>query len=245
MNEEGPVGAVELYVMGASMRTLHGQIVRRDGEELWVSLDGGALHSGEAVCLQTDSEAPWLYGKVLERESIPGPSVSPSETPVSAVGTVDCVKIHIDGTHTPDRREFSRVWGPLHLRFQVTTDQGHELASLRWLRHGQGIGRAWLRPPMFMDFSGSGARFEVRDELPCKPNDRLLVGLRVPGDDSEHRLTARVVRSLQDDTQVAIHFLECSPGAISALVDFAERIQEQMVELLGEPDVEGSVEGLD
>ena len=201
------------------MRSLQGRIVRHDGDVVWVQLGGGALAEGEAVCLQTGHSAPWLYGKVVGDDD-PG------------------VKIAIDGTHTPDRREFSRVWGPLHLRYQVSNDEGFELASLRWLRNGQGVGPRWSRPPMFMDFSGSGARFEVRGKADCAAEDRLLIGIRIPGDETEHRLTARVVRLLENDTQVAIHFMEASDGAVSALVDFAERIQEQLVELLGEPDGE-------
>lgn len=226
MDEEGPVGrAVDLYVMGAAMRSLQGRIVRHDDNDsvLWVELGGGALEEGEAVCLQTENSAPWLYGKVL------GP-----DTPG--------IKIFIDGSHSPDRREFSRVWGPLHLRYQVTTPEAYELAALRWLRHGQGIGPRWQRPPMFMDFSGSGARFEVRGEPDCEADDHLLIGVRIPGEEREYRLTGRVVRLLDNDTQVAIHFMEASDGAVQAMVDFAERIQEQLVELLGEVGEEGGEE---
>ena len=211
--------AVDLYVMGAAMRSLKVRIVRHDDNLVWVQLGDGDLKEGEAVCLQTGTSAPWLYGKVIGDDT-PG------------------VKIHIDGTHTPDRREFSRVWGPLHLRYQVSSEEGFELASLRWLRHGQGVGARWSRTPMFMDFSGSGARYEARGAVDCQPEDRLLVGIRIPGDETEHRLTARVVRLLESDTQVAIHFEDASDGAIAALVDFAERIQEQLVELLGEPELE-------
>jgi len=207
--------AVDLYVMGAMMRSMPGTIVRKDGAELWVDVTDGALDDGEAVCLQTGSDSPWLYGKVIRNDTI---------------GVV----IHVDGTHSPDRREFSRVWGPLHMRFQVCTN-GYELAARRWLKQGEGVGVRWQRPPLFMDFSGSGARFEDRDDLSLEADDRLLVGLRVPGDQPEHRLTARVVRRLDGD-QLAIHFLESTPGTIAGLVDFAEKIQEQLVELLGDDD---------
>ncbi|MEN0062016.1 MAG: PilZ domain-containing protein [Myxococcota bacterium] len=209
--------AVDLYVMGAAMRSLPGRIVRRDGPELWVAVFDGRLEDGEAVCLQSETSAPWLYGKVKGVES----------------DGAFC--IHIDGSHTPDRREFSRVWGPLNLRFQALDDDGYELASLRWLRKGEGIGPRWQRPPMFMDFSGSGARFETRGVEPAEPDQRLLVGIQIPGDMEEHRFTARAVRTLNHDSQLAIHFLEANEGAIAALVDFAERIQEQLVDLLGDP----------
>lgn len=215
--------AVDLYVMGAMMRSMPGIILRQDGAELWVDVNQGTLADGEAVCLQTGANNPWLYGKVVRND------------PTG-------VLIHVDGTHSPDRREFSRVWGPLHVRFQVCT-AGFELASRRWLRAGEGVGPRWQRPPLFMDFSGSGARFEARGDLECEADDRLLVGVHVPGDPTEHRLTARVVRRLDGD-QVAIHFLESTPGAIAGLVDFAEKIQEQLVELLGDDD-DGDSEGDD
>ncbi len=220
--------AVDLYVMGAAMRSLPGRIVRHEGEQLWVVLNQGLLESGEAVCLQTSNSAPWLYGKVVGNEE-------------------EGVVIHIDGSHTPDRREFSRVWGPLHLRFQVVGEEGFELAERRWLRNAQGIGPKWQHPPMFMDFSGSGARFDVRGRMECQPDDRLLVGVRVPGDGPEHRLTARVVRFLENNTQLAIHFIESTDGAIATVVGFAERIQEQMVELLGDggDDVFDDLDSLD
>ncbi len=210
--------AVDLYVMGAAMRSLPGRIVRRDGSHLYVSVLDGRLEDGEAVCLQSETSAPWLYGKVKGAE---------------ADGAF-C--IHIDGSHTPDRREFSRVWGPLNLRFQTVDETGYELASLRWLRKGEGIGPRWQRPPMFMDFSGSGARFETRGITLADPDQRLLVGIQIPGDMAEHRFTARTVRMLNNDSQLAIQFLEANDGAVAALVDFAERIQEQLVDLLGEED---------
>ncbi len=209
--------AVDLYVMGAAMRSLRGSVVRHEGSDLWVEVEDGRLEAGEAVCLQTSTSAPWLYGKVIGTETL---------------GT----RVHIDGTHTPDRREFSRVWGPLHLRYQVSSEQGFELASLRWLRNAQGVGSQWRRPPMFMDFSGSGVRFESRGKSELRAGDSLLIGVRIPGDDVEHRVTAKVVRLLEQGTQVAIQFVNCSEGAVSALVEFAERIQEQLVELLGESD---------
>ncbi|MEO0599852.1 MAG: PilZ domain-containing protein [Myxococcota bacterium] len=202
------------------MRSLPGRIVRRDGSNLYVSVVEGRLEDGEAVCLQSETSAPWLYGKVKGSE---------------ADGAF-C--IHIDGSHTPDRREFSRVWGPLNLRFQSVDEPGYELASLRWLRKGEGIGPRWQRPPMFMDFSGSGARFETRGVTLVDPDQRLLVGIQIPGDMAEHRFTARTVRSLNHDSQLAIQFLEANDGAVAALVDFAERIQEQLVDLLGEDDTD-------
>jgi len=210
--------AVDLYVMGAAMRSLPGRIVRRDGPNLYVAVLDGRLEDGEAVCLQSEASAPWLYGKV-HGEGLEGE-----------------ICIHIDGSHTPDRREFSRVWGPLNLRFQAVDETGYELASLRWLRKGEGIGPRWQRPPMFMDFSGSGARFETRGVTVADPDQRLLVGIQIPGDMAEHRFTARAVRTLNHDSQLAIQFLEANDGAVAALVDFAERIQEQLVDLLGEDD---------
>ena len=183
---EDPMGtAVDLYVMGAAMRSVPGRILRQEGQELTVSLQGGSLDRGEAVCLQPVRDGPWLYGRV-ER---PGD------------GERQMV-IHVDVTRTPDMREFPRVWGPLKLRYQVVPPHQAELAGRRWLKAGWGIEPRWLRPSLFMDFSASGARFEI-PEPGCDADDHLLVGVKVPGETIEHRFVARVVRNLYSSKQKA------------------------------------------
>jgi hypothetical protein len=230
MDEETTKGGgmgttVDLYVMGDSMRSVPAIILKREDDQLLISLaEGGAVEYGEAVCLQPGPSDSWVYGKVVRADD-------------------GSIVIRVDGSHTPDRREFSRVWGPLRLRYQVVRE-GFELAAMRWLRQGEGLGEAWEHPRLFMDFSGSGARFEVGEEVPLGADDNILVGVRVPDDEAEYRFTATVVRRLEGD-QIAINFLETAPGAIAALVAFAEKIQERLLGLIGEDLVDEDDDGDD
>ena len=147
----------------------------------------------------------------------------------------DGVAVQVLGHHRPDRREFARAWGPVHVRYQVVSEEGYELASRRWLEKGDGLARRWIQPDLFMNFSGSGLRFQGAEGIAA--GDRVLVGVRVPGDEREHRLTAAVIRASDDaEHATALHFLQASEGAIMALVMFAERIQEQALDELGDLD---------
>jgi hypothetical protein len=210
--------AVDLYVMGAVMRSVPGRIVRQEGQELTVSLGDGSLDEGEAVCLQPQRDGPWLYGRV-ERAGEGGRHLI----------------IHVDVSRPSDMREYPRVWGPLKLRYQTVPAHQAELAGRRWLKAASGVEPRWLRPALFMDFSGSGARFEI-PEPGCDADDRLLVGVKIPGESVEHRFVARVVRHLVEEGQLAIQFLDGTEDAFNAIVEFAERIQDQQLEAIGEID---------
>jgi hypothetical protein len=216
--EEDMGPAVDLYVMGAEMRSVPGRIVRQEGHELTIALRSGTLDEGEAVCLQPVRDGPWLYGRVDRR------------------GEKDKHRvIHVDVQRTPDQREYPRVWGPLKLRYQVVPAHQIELAGRRWLKTGAALEPRWLRPALFMDFSGSGARFDIPDPK-CDADDRLLIGVKVPGDNTEHRFVARVVRHLPEQNQLAVQFLDGTEDAFNAIVEFADRIQEQQLAALGESE---------
>jgi hypothetical protein len=121
------------------------------------------------------------------------------------------------------------------MRYQAVPEHQAELAGRRWLKTGAGVEPKWMRPALFMDFSGSGARFEIPDPG-CDADDRLLVGVKVPGGSVEHRFVARVVRHLAEQEQLAIQFLDGTEDAFNAVVEFAERIQEQQLEAIGEQE---------
>ena len=210
--------AVDLYVMGAAMRSVPGRIVRQEGQELTVDLGDGSLGGGEAVYLQPVKDGPWLFGHV------------------SPVGNDRRqVLIHVDETKSTDLREYPRVAGPLKLRYQAVPAHQAELAGRRWLQSASGIGPRWLRPDTFVDFSASGARFRI-DEPGCDANDRLLVGVKIPGESVEHRFVARVVRHLVEEAQVAIQFLDGTEAGFNAIVEFADRIHDLQLEELSETD---------
>ena len=204
--------AVEVFVMGGGIRSLPAVVIERDDDMVRLRVEG--LSEGTAVFFQNDDPGPWLWGRVLEASG-------------------DGVMVQVLGHHRPDRREFARAWGPVHVRYQTISEEGYELAAKRWLERGDGVARRWVQPDLFMNFSGSGLRFDGAEAV--QPGDRALVGVRVPGDDREHRLTAVVVAgSGEADATTALHFLQASEGAIMALVEFAERIQEQALD-----DLEG------
>lgn len=198
--------AIDLFVMGGGIRSLPAIIVHREGDVLKLRVQG--LAEGAAVFFQSADPEPWVYGRVTGADE-------------------DGVIIQIQGHHRPDRREFARAWGPVHVRYQVVDEESYELAARRWLTKGEGIERRWIQPELFMNFSGSGLRFDGGQEV--GQGDRVLVGVRVPNDDREHRLTAEVVQA-SSEADTALHFLQASEGAIMALVHFAERIQEQSLE---------------
>ena len=208
MGDEDVGTAIDLFVMGSGIRSMPAWVLGREGDQLKLRVQG--LSQGTAVFFQTNEPEPWVYGRVVASDA-------------------DGVYIEIQGHHRPDRREFARAWGPVHVRYQVVDAEGYELSARRWIRQGEGVGRRWIQPELFMNFSGSGLRFDGGQEV--SSGDRVLVGIRIPDDPREHRLTAEVVQA-DDGADTALRFLEASDGAVMGLVSFAERIQEQALDEL-------------
>jgi hypothetical protein len=207
---------VEVFVMGGGMTALPGTLLHNDDDVARLQLGGVA--EGQSVFFQPDSPGPWVFGRVAEVDG-------------------DEVEVAIQGHHRPDRREFARAWGPVHVRYQAVDSSSYELAGRRWLQMGQGVERKWYQPELFMNFSGSGLRFDGGEGIAT--GDMVLVGCRVPGDEREHRFTASVIRVASDEEGgSALHFLEATEGARMALVHFAERIQEQALDELGDLDLD-------
>ena len=207
---------LEVFVMGGGMQALPGVLHAADDHMAVLEVEG--VSEGLSVFFQPDSPGPWVFGRVVKAEG-------------------GRVEVEVQGHHRPDRREFARAWGPVHVRYQVVPSDGYELAAKRWLQTGEGVERRWLQPDLFMNFSGSGLRFDGGTGIAA--GDVALVGCRVPGDEREHRFTASVIRVSSDDEQgSALHFLDATEGARMALVHFAERIQEQALDELGDFDDE-------
>jgi hypothetical protein len=151
---------------------------------------------------------------------------------------VDGPHLHVAVTRRleHDRRAFPRLYGGVRLRYAVAP------ASLR----AEGLGRwaaapeqaEWHAPDPFMEFSGSGLRFE--DRARCAEGDYLLVEWQVPPFDRTWRSLTQVVRvepipeeerpwEAGPDTpthRVAVHFLDLPSPAVQALLQFTERLQE-------------------
>jgi hypothetical protein len=215
---------VELVMMGASAALVSGVVVSEDSDE--VVVDGiPEVSDGTAVCVRAISDEPWVYGR--------------------STSWVDKkLTIEVRGSSAPDRREFSRVYGALKVRYLVHKGEGAELASRRWLTNGDALSDTWHEPDPFMDFSGSGLKFHHNDV--SAPGDLLLLELYPPGAKQVHRATALVVRvdPIPEDEKdeepfsdgaeipthcVAVHFDYVGPAAIDDLVRFAERIQEALL----------------
>jgi hypothetical protein len=98
----------------------------------------------------------------------------------------------------------------------------------------------WWEPDPFMDFSGSGLKFE--DRLHCEAGDLVLLELSIPPAETLWRATARVVRvepieregvedadpatgDREPTHRVAIEFIDLPQEAAEALAAFTLKIQ--------------------
>lgn len=146
----------------------------------------------------------------------------------------------------PDKRSFPRMYGGIHLRYRVLAPGETEKDFAAWLAGADLQGRegGWREPDPFMDFSGTGLRFE--DELHCGQDDHVLIELRLPAAEHAWRTAARVVRvdPIRPDDwkrgeeadqeqarthQIAVEFIDLPADATEALTEFAMRIQEALL----------------
>ena len=213
---------VEMMVLGDEATLISAFVVTNEDGRLTLRPDR-PVASGASVCVRS-AEDGWAYGRVV--------SVEPD------------VVVEVRGTTRSDRREFFRVEGSIHCKYQVLKGPGHELARERWIQHGIAADVTWLTPDPFMDFSASGLKFQHTET--CAADDVLLLEVGIPGTDKTYRTTAHVVRLFQLSEEerdelalaggtgsathaVAIHFLEIAPEAIEALVMWTESIQESLL----------------
>jgi hypothetical protein len=163
------------------------------------------------------------------------------------------LRVETERVVPPDKRSFPRMYGGIYVRYRVlAAGEGEEDASA-WVAGGDpaGEGGAWREPDPFMDFSGTGLRFE--DQLHCKTEDRMLIELKLPSSEDLWRATARVVRVdpiRRDDLegqkedggevapshQIAVEFMELPTEATEALTAFAMRIQDALLKTEGSGD---------
>jgi len=138
------------------------------------------------------------------------------------------------------------MYGGIHVRYRVLAAGEGEEAASAWAAGGDapGEGGAWREPDPFMDFSGTGLRFE--DQLHCKREDRMIIELRLPSSEDLWRATARVVRvdTLRTEDfeargeqkpvsapthQIAVQFVDLPADATEALTAFGMRIQDALL----------------
>jgi hypothetical protein len=180
---------------------------------------------GTAVGISSSDLMNWVQGEVTEVEG-------------------DVIQIAVRSEIPADRRDYSRTYGGIDLRYQVIPRQQVELISRRWMATGKSTSDTWFKPDPFMDFSASGLKFH--DNERCTAGDQLLVEFRVPGSPVVHRATAHVIRVLPIPTDemdnepfeiggiipscmIATHFLQLDAASIIALIQFSDRIREAAV----------------
>lgn len=217
-----PKQHVEMMVIGEEATLVNAFVVADEDGQLTLRPDR-PVPDGASVCVRSDTEG-WAYGRA------------------QVVGTD--VVVTVRGTARSDQREFFRVQGAIHCRYQIMRGEDSELARRRWKQHGTAPSDAWREPEPYMDFSASGLAFY--DGEACAEEDILLLEIGVPEKPERYRTSARVVRliPLSDEERaeldakgraagaiqtVAIHFLDIEPDAIEALVAFTETIQETYI----------------
>jgi len=164
-------------------------------------------------------------------------------TELRVVGTIGLVQnnlIHVESSTLVrrDKRIFPRTYGGIRLRYLVVP----EAAVPAWLEHGKAPEGTWVEPDPFMDFSGSGLKFEGQED--CKAEDVLLLELRIPLSEEAFRASARVVRLFPippeeagerdpdqpiSTHQIAVHFEILPPEAVEALMAFTLRVQDALI----------------
>ena len=180
---------------------------------------------GTAVGISSSDLSHWVQGEVTDVEG-------------------DVIQIAVRSEIPADRRDYSRTYGGLDLRYQIVPQQEFELIARRWLTTGRSTYDTWFKPDPFMDFSASGLKFH--DVERCVSGDHLLLEFRVPGSTVVHRATADVIRVLpipidEIDNEpyeiggiipsqtVATRFIQLDPHSIIALIQFSDRIREAAV----------------
>jgi hypothetical protein len=158
------------------------------------------------------------------------------------------VQVKTERVVDTDKRDFPRLQGGISVRYRVLTDRESEASAAAWVS-GKGLSageEAWREPDPFMDFSGSGLRFD--DQQVCREGDLILVEMQVPPSGNRWRATARVVRLTpirteeQEDQDeetrkrtpthhIAVKFEQVPAEATEALAAFTLRIQDALLKI--------------
>jgi hypothetical protein len=132
-----------------------------------------------------------------------------------------------------ERRDYPRLHGGVPLRFQVVRGPGSYELVAGWL---EGSDEAltsgeWIEPDEFMNFSVTGLAFDGDDS--ARPNDLLLLEMRLRNKPDSLRATARVIRVYplndkdSDHThRIAVQFEDLPEPVRRALADMTLDIQD-------------------
>jgi hypothetical protein len=195
----------------------HGTVTRNTKDSLEVDLDKGSpvFTIGTSLILEFAAES------------------GPSRAIVSVTSaSADKLTARIRRIPPPDKREYPRCEGAVHVRYHVSAlgPDGVE----PWMAGGAATGTE-NHPDPFMNFSATGLMFE--DMATCAEEDTVLLELRVPQHTGSWRAAAKVIRVFpipideRDDSiaashRIAIHFTDLPEDAAEALRTHTLRIQE-------------------
>ncbi len=130
-----------------------------------------------------------------------------------------------------ERRDFPRMHAGLPLRARRLTLTERTAEAEAWLRGDPGPAERgdWYEPDRFVDFSVTGLRIQIHEEMAS--DDVLLLELGVPGNPARWRCTARVVRIFDEveGMSAAIEFVSIPDAAQEALSGLTLRMQEALL----------------
>jgi hypothetical protein len=177
-----------------------------------------------------------------------GPGTAIRIMGVVAEASMSQLRVQTGRVVQPDKRAFPRMYGGVSVGYRVLTAKERAKVAPAWIAGEDKPRRegAWHEPDPFMDFSGSGLKFE--DELHCKVGDLLLIELHVAPSDDRWHATGRVVRiePLRPDDmeasdeeqqgpapthQIALQFEHLPQEAREALAAFTLKIQNALLGL--------------
>ncbi|MFN7146012.1 MAG: hypothetical protein ACK4YP_19705 [Myxococcota bacterium] len=190
------------------------------------SADGDLLH------VTLDEAAPFPEGgrAVLEMSDGTGAPARHLATIVGCDGRA--LSVRLTDARPPDRREYPRLRGEVHLRWRVGTDAADRAA---WLR-GDDVPGPFHAPRPFMEFSATGLAFE--DAAPVERGDLLLLEVALPVADRAWRCLGTVIRvgaSGEAAREVAVRLDHVPRAATVALARYTLEVQEAaLAALLGD-----------
>jgi len=208
---------------------------------------GRVVRCGDAD-LELDMEDP----ETGFREGLHVVLAGGEEAPFRIMGIVSGVegrrlRVKTERVVNVDKRDFPRLQGGISVRYRKLGETENEDAVKAWFSGKDAAAEGlWRVPDPFMDFSGSGLRFE--DRLCCGEGDLLLLEMQIPPSGSRWRATARVVRVIplrKEDEEtsqpgarqdapthhIAVAFDQVPHEAAEALAAYALRIQDALLKI--------------
>jgi len=143
----------------------------------------------------------------------------------SADGGVQ-IRVVTPNAHAADKRDYPRLHAGLPIQYRISS----ESEAQQWV-DGSTIDEGWQTPDPYMNFSVSGLRFEVHEDV--QADQLLLVELRIGEGAESWRTTAKVIRVFEGDDQrsptAAVSFIHLPEEALSALSELTLQIQDSLL----------------